>query len=275
MLDEPIVALDVPTLAAHQRLLLDRGASPTTVREVMVRLSGICQLAVEHGVLTGNPVRALRKPRVESGEEITPLTPSEMEHLITSLDGRDRAITLLAGHLGLRPLELRVAPWSALSDRTLSIGKSRTKSTALRSRVIMVPEVTARELTEWRLQSGRPADSEPIIGEMTQNALKLWGSKRLRPAVAGATKGRIADATVYQLRHSHASALHYSGFTVPEAARRLGHGGETHLRVYAHVIDSITGQRYGDLDQLIDSARADLMFPQSSLRVSRVRSDAP
>lgn len=264
LLDEPLVSLDVPTLASHQRLLLERGATPTTVREVMIRLSGIMQISVEHGLIPGNPVRSLRKPRIEAGEEITPMTPIELERLITSLEGRDRAIALLGGHLGLRPGEIRSVPWSVLSDRALNIGRKHTKATARRPRTIAVPEVTARELKEWRLRSGRPDLSLPIIGPLSENGMKLWGAKRLRPAVAAATKGRITDATVYTLRHTHASALHYASFTVPEAARRLGHGGETHIRVYAHVIEAISGQRWPDLDALIASARADLMFPKRS-----------
>jgi hypothetical protein len=60
---------------------------------------------------------------------------------------------------------------------------------------------------------------------MTANALRLWGAKRLRPAVEAATGGRITDATVYTLRHSHASACHYvSNLTEPEIYRRLVHG---------------------------------------------------
>jgi integrase len=99
---------------------------------------------------------------------------------------------------------------------------------------------------------------------MTANAMKLWGVRRLRPAIEQATGGRIEDATVYTLRHGHASALHYCGFTLPEAARRMGHGAELHLRTYAHVIDAMNGERYADLDALIAAARAGLVFRQSS-----------
>jgi integrase len=269
-----LLAIDVPCPAAHQRQMLDRGATPMTVREVMVRLSGIMQIAVEHGHIPSNPVRALRKPRVERDAEVDPLTPVELERLIASLDGRDKAIVLLGGHLGLRPLEVRAVPWSALGDDRLMIGKSRTKATARRFRVIDVPQVTGRELREWRLRSGRPVDSEPIVADMTPNALKLWGTKRLRPAVKIATNGRITGATVYLLRHSHASMCHYAGMTVPEAARRLGHGGETHVRVYAHVIEALSGERYPGLDALIAAARGSVRFPQGSLRTVDGSSDA-
>jgi hypothetical protein len=55
-----------------------------------------------------------------------------------------------------------------------------------------------------------------------------------------------------------------SSLTVPEICRRLGHSQQTHFLHYAHVIDAITGQRYGDLDALIPAARADLMFRDCS-----------
>ena len=275
LVDEPLASIDVPLLAEHQQALLRRGATPSTVREAFVRLSGIMQIAVEHGHIPGNPVRALRKVRIEAQDEVVALSPVELERLLAALHGRDKAICLLGGHLGLRPLELRQVPWSVLGDRTLVVGKSVTKVTARRTRTIAVPQTTARELREWRLRSGRPSDTEPIVGEMSPNALKLWGARHLRPAVKAATNGRITDATVYSLRHSAASALHYCGFTVPEAARRMGHGAELHLKVYAHVIETMGSDRYAGIDELIAAARADLTFPQSSPAQFRGRSDAP
>jgi integrase len=68
---------------------------------------------------------------------------------------------------------------------------------------------------------------------MSHNARKLWAPVTLRLAVKAATHSRIADATVYRLRHTAASALHYCGFTIPEAARRMGHRAEPDLKVYA------------------------------------------
>jgi integrase len=255
LVDEPLIGIDVAILAAHQRSMLRRGATPSTVREVFTRLSGILQIAVEQGQLTVNPARNLRKVPADAGDEVRPLSPVELERLIAALTGRDRAIVLLGGHLGFRPIEIRSVPWTMLTGRTATVGRAHTKATARRTRTIEIPATTARELKEWRLQSGRPGGAELIIGPMTANAMKLWGTKRLRPAVKEATGGRIDDATIYTLRHSHASALHYCGFTVPEAARRMGHGGELHLRTYAHCIDSISGQRYPDLDALIVAAR--------------------
>lgn len=67
LLDEPLVALDVPRLAAHQQHLLEHGRSANTVREAMTRLSGILQVAVEHGHVPGKPrVVSARSPLIRA-----------------------------------------------------------------------------------------------------------------------------------------------------------------------------------------------------------------
>jgi integrase len=257
LLDLPLVEIDVPRIAEHQLFLADHGRSVATIRGVIKHLSGILQVATEHGLIQGNPARAVRKPLADVRDEITPLSPVELEAIIAALSGRERIMAVLAGHLGLRPLELRLVLWSALTEGTLMIGRAQTKRTAARTRVITVPAATMLELKRWRLESGRPDDDQPIIGPMTQGALHNWASKRLRAPVKAIT-GRD-DATLYTLRHTHASLLHYCGHTVPSAAKRMGHDGITHLQTYAHVVEALEGQpRYADLDALIAAARAQL-----------------
>lgn len=163
LLDEPLIAIDAPRVIEHQHHLLEHGRSVNTAREALVYLSGILQIAVQHGLIAGNPVRAVRKP-LAVAEEVRPLTPVELEALIAALHRRGRIMTVLAGHLGLRPLELRSVPWRSLTDAALLVGRKETKATARRSRTIDVPAVTAQELRQWRLAAGRPADDEPIIG---------------------------------------------------------------------------------------------------------------
>jgi integrase len=93
---------------------------------------------------------------------------------------------------------------------------------------------------EWR-----PGDP-PTISRSSWSGVYL-------PRIAAAAIGRD-DLTAYTLRHSHASALHYAGYTVVEAAARMGHTSSVHLGVYAHVLD-LGGERYPDLDALIMAAR--------------------
>jgi integrase len=259
--DEPLSALDVPRLAMHQQFLLDHGRSPNTVREAMTRLSGVLQVAVEHGHVPGNPARALRKVPAPPREEVRPLAPVELEALIARFEGRGRAILLLGGHLGLRPKEIRLVPWCNFDGESLIVGRARTKRGAARTRVISVPRITARELKDWRLASGGRGE-DPIIGPLGEAGLRIWAWQYLGP-VARKLVGRD-DVTTYTLRHTHASALHYAGWTVPEAARRMGHGPALHVQTYAHVIDAVQGRRYADLDALLQAARAELECRESA-----------
>jgi integrase len=97
--------------------------------------------------------------------------------------------------------------------------------------------------------------------------MSTYNLKRIGAKLGRAARDLIGrdDVTLYSLRHTHASALHYAGFTVPAAARRLGHGPALHVTTYAHVIDALDGQpHYADLDALIAAARADVprAFPK-------------
>jgi integrase len=254
--DTPLDEITVPLLVAHQQRLLDRGRSPHTVRTAMTMLSGILQVAVEHGLLQANPVRGLRKVSVERTDEIKALTPAQLLRLLDAFEGRDRIVVVLGGMLGLRPIEIRLVQWDDLSDGMLTIGRARTKKTAARTRAVKVPAMAMAELRAWRLQSGGRGE-DPIIGEISVYNFKAFGTRKFGPTAAKAT-GR-KDVTVYTLRHTHASALHYCGWTVPAAARRLGHGPALHVTHYAHVIDALEGQpHYADLDALYLAARAEV-----------------
>lgn len=269
LLDVPLYALDVPILSAHQTFLLEHEDNPrtrSTVREVMSALSGILSVAVTHGLIDANPVRSLQKIEADPREEIVPLSPAQLEWVILSLDGRSRIIAVLAGHLGLSPVEVRLAPWENLRAGRLLVSAARTKRQRARPRVIDVPRVTQAELRHWRLQSGAGAHGTgPIVGPLTTHALKQWGTRTLKPLLQRAAR---LDGSLYTLRHSHASALHYCGYTVPSAAKRMGHSPTMHLRHYAHVIDRMEGQpRHASLDDLIAWARAAAVpatFPNAS-----------
>jgi integrase len=262
LVDEQLRAIDVPRIVAHQHHLVETGRSPATVREALTYLSGIMQVAAEHGLIPANPVRAVRKTGTER-EEVRPLTALQLEALIASLEGRSRIIVVLAGHLGLRPLELRSVRWRGLDDELLHVGKSQTKRTARRGRTIEVPRTTLQELREWRLESGRPGEDLPIIGPISAEGLKTWARRHLSAAAKQATARE--DVTLYTLRHTHASLCHYAGLTVPEAARRHGHSPALHIATYAHVIDGLQGRRFDGFEELITRTRAELAFRQSSV----------
>ena len=256
--DEPLATLDVARLAAHQRRLLDAGVRPNTVRAIHAQIAGILQIAVEYGRIPANPARSMRVIKGDPIAPVRPLEPIEVEALIAATTGRDRAMIILGGYFGLRPIEIRRVTWSRLRGDTLTIAKTDTKASAT-PRTITGPNVGITALKTWRLESGRPGDDVPIIGMSARNA-NQWNVYLRRFAREAIDR---TDLTAYTLRHSHASALHLCGFTVPRAAQRMGHTSNEHLSTYAHVLEAT--DRYADLDDMIAAARTELRFRQSSV----------
>ena len=84
----------------------------------------------------------------------------------------------------------------------------------------------------------------------------------------GRTTADREDVTLYTLRHSHASALHPAGFTLPEAARRLGHAVAEHagrLRARDRQPQRRTVRRHRRADRcLAPRAGVPLTFPSES-----------
>jgi integrase len=252
ILDEPLLEIDAARVLAHQTYLREHGRTDSTTHSTLVVLSGILQVAVGQTKIGANPVRAIRK--VGAGTpEVHPLTVEQLERLIDDLDGRDRALVVIAGHLGLRPGETRQVAWEAWDgDARLIVPSEIVKENARRTRSIEVPRMTAHHLRAWRLASGRPDASTPIVGPMSANAIRLWNRKNLRPA----TKRLFGreDVTLKTMRHTHASALHYAGWALPAAAARMGHSVAVHVKTYTHVLEGLDGRRYPDLDALITDA---------------------
>ena len=257
---EPLRALDVPRLNRHVQFLLGHPTKPRsahTVRASMTALGGVLQVAVAHGHLQGNPVRAMPKAKADPKPEIDPLSPVQVEAIIAALHGRYRIVAVLGGRVGLRPREIRLVEWDGFDGEYLRVGRQQTKRTAEHgARTIRLDSYTAHELKLWRLAGGR--GTGPIVGEWSEYAMKMYWQRAGKPAARTAT-GRD-DVILYLLRHSHASALHYiDGITVPAAAKRMGHGPALHLQHYAHVVDALDGKpKFADLDALVASAQAEL-----------------
>lgn len=250
--DKPLRALDVPTLAAFQRYLrTECNLSPATTREVLSHLTGYLQIAAEGGHIDVNPMRTLRKERVPAKPPVVPFDVVDVERLIAAADGIDRAILVLGGHLGLRPLEMRLAPWRVFDGETFTVEADKTKPSAARTRHVEVPTVAAAELRAWRLASGGRGD-DPVI-PMTARQMNAWNPK-LRAMLKRAGIEH-PSASAYTLRHTHASLLHYATFTIPEAAERMGHSEVVHMRDYAHPLTTLRGKRYADLNAAIAAFR--------------------
>ena len=165
-------------------------------------------------------------------------------------DGRprdSRVITLLGGRLGLRPAEIQRVAWDTLVTASCASG-AETEATAAEFRAIPLDRSRSRSCAAGSLSRAVAARTHRRPHD--RRRAQAVGHQAPAPARREVTVGRIAKASTYPLRHSHASALHYAGFTVPEAAGRMGHTQQTHVLHYAHVLAMGRTERYAGLDEL-------------------------
>lgn len=120
----------------------------------------------------------------------------------------------------------------------------------------------ARDLAEWRLACGRPADDQLAFpGQDAQpwtvEAYKSWS----RRAFARARDAAGADKATkpYTLRHSFCSLLLAEGHNVIYVARQLGHKASLTTDVYGHLIDEFEGHERVDAEAAIRAAREALV----------------
>jgi integrase len=248
-------------VASYRADLSARGVGDASTRKAMFLLQGVLGLAVLHGAIAYNPVKAVRKPRQVS-RTVRPLAPQTVEAIRRQLSLRDATLVSVLAYAGLRPGEALALRWSSVRKRTLliegSISYGREKSTktnATRSVRLLAP--LAQDLAEWRLACGRPGEDAWIFarpdGEPWQNDdYRNW---RKRGFVPAAKEAGLKEPRPYDLRHSFVSLLINEGVSIVEVARQAGHSPEECLRTYAHTFEEFDPSDRQPAEAVISAAR--------------------
>jgi integrase len=254
------------------------GTGPASTRKTLALLQGILQRACEWGRLPTNPAVGVRKPPMRSGRAVTPLSPATLEHIRRHLleHGRPRDATLVSvlAYAGLRPGEALALSWQHIRERTilvdgaLSVGEIGATKTARTRTVALLPPL-ARDLAEWRLLNGRPADRELIFPGVegqpwTPTAYRNW-RRRIYAPVAEACG--VEHPRPYDLRHSFVSLLIQQGMSVVEVARQAGHSPTMTLTTYAHVFDELAPDDRIPAEEQIRRARdkyVPVLYPRAA-----------
>ena len=259
----PLRGLTPEAINAWQADRLRAGAGRETTRKALTLLGGILQRAVESGRLAANPARLVRKAKPAPRAEVRPLAPATVEAMRAACEPRDAALLSVLAYAGLRPGEALALRWgdvgenTVLVERSISLGAEKGTKTG-RSRTVRLLAPLAADLREWRLRSGRPADSALIFPgydgkPWTETAYQSWRRRSFARATAAAG---VEAARPYDLRHGFASLLLHEGRSVIYVARQLGHGAQLTLSVYGHVIDELDGEPQRSAEDAITAARA-------------------
>jgi integrase len=268
-------AITPDTIASWQASRIASGAGTVAVRHAFDLLASILQRAVESGRIPVNPARLVRKAARPRRKEVRPLPPAEVEAMRAFFAAggsenprRDATIVSALGYAGLRPGEALALRWTDVRENTLLIHRSAsfgeekgTKTHADRTVKLLAP--LRRDLAEWRMAAGRPADTELVFPSRTG---ELWSkaayqSWRRRPFGRAISAAGLPRTRPYDLRHSFASLLLHEGKSVVYVARQLGHDARLTLTHYGHVIEELEGSDKVPAEALIEAAREALVPP--------------
>ncbi len=233
------------------------------MRKALDLLGNILQQAFEGERIPTNPVRVVRKAKVPRPAEVRPLAPATVEAVRAACSDRDAILISLIAYAGLRPGEALALQWGDVRERTLmieraaSLGEVKTTKTGA-SRTVRLLAPLASDLREWRMLSGRPADTTLVIpanrdGVWSEDDYRNWRRRKFARALRAAD---VAPARPYDLRHSFASLLIHEGRSVIYVARQLGQDARLTLSTYGHVIDELEDTPRLNAEAAIMAARA-------------------
>lgn len=239
--------------------------SPRSVLHAHRCLHTAFERAVKWRLLAVNPVDSVDPPSVPQREGVT-LTPDQAWDLLQAIEGTRYELPILIGlYCGLRPAEYLALRWR---DIDLDRGELRVQQNVHRVRNDRVTEHMGVSVAGFRFgppkthRSRRPVAIPRELVIALRNWRKVHAAQRLEAAqwheldlvfcdAAGlpyklqSVEDEFHKAVVgvglptfrlYDLRHSMASLLLYSGRSLKLIAARLGHSSETLvLNTYGHL----------------------------------------
>lgn len=245
-------------------------ASPSTRHKAGVALGTALKEAVSLKLLANNPVRDIRKPRVEK-PDIEILTESQVRTIIDeAYKEHFHACYVLALTSGARPGELFALAWPDVDflRGTVSItksleevnGKLRIKTTKTKAsrRTVTLPKTTLDILAEHREFMLAEGLYRADIMFPTRHGSYVRKSnfhrRHWKPMLESLG---LPDVTFHACRHTHATLLLKAGESPKVIAERLGHASiKTTLDLYSHVVESMERQAADKLEVMFGKPMA-------------------
>jgi integrase/recombinase XerC len=228
------------------------GRAPASVYRAWSSWNSFFGFLVVDGVVAGNPMPAVGKPRIPTpspkplrGED----TPEQLLVAVNQSDERQRdpwperdvAVVALALCAGLRLSELLALKAGSLLGRP---GERRVEVAGKGGRPRAVPiepeldAVVDRYLQSRRLRFGRVSPADPLFLDRKGLPLRRGGLQYLVESCyrrAGITDRVPRGAQLHALRHTFATRLAEDGANASEIMRLLGHASLTTSQGYIEV----------------------------------------
>jgi len=257
--DRPIRTIgkaDVRTFVAD----LSATKGTATVDAVKRLLHRTFEVALEEDRIARNPVHGVR---VEKTARRDPrfLSDSEVAAIASEVPDRFRALVWTLALAGLRIGEASALRVKNVTDTSIRVVESSaevagrkitgpTKTGA--SRTVDIPIELRRMLREQITTFSNAFDPEAFVFTSTDGGQIRQNHFRKRVFQPAAERAGITPVpTVHDLRHTAASLMARSGFTLLEAASQLGHSATTMTARYSHVFPQERQAKAARLGELI------------------------
>ena len=233
--------MQIPQLRGYVSYLNECDYARTTIARRLASLRSFFRYCQREGLVTSNPAKSLRTPRI--GRKLPHfLTADQIAELLESPPAnepeglRDRAILETLYSAGLRVAELvglNIGDWDRDSNVVRVFGKGK------KERIAPIGRYAAKAIYQWL----EVRQVSPEAGQEDQDAMFL---NRFGTRLTTRSVGRMLEkylkitgldrlTTPHTLRHSFATHLLDGGADLRAVQELLGHKSLTTTQIYTHV----------------------------------------
>lgn len=230
-----------------QSLINENKEHPRTCEQMLLTLKQIFETAVDNDLITKSPVKDIELPR-HTPKERRALTKAELDAVkAAELTPRERAFVSLLLGCGLRPAEAYALTWSDIDfpGQCININKSLVfvkghaevdrPKTDNGIRLVEAPQFVLSALKDFRVHSSTLILFGGKTGKYRDKSRYSDEWQAIKKKIE-AVLGCETELTPYYFRHNYASLLYYSGISLLEAKRLMGHSDtKMIMEVYAHL----------------------------------------
>lgn len=271
--NHPLCDLKPGAIEAWVSKLRRAGVGNPTIIKTLTVFRSILTRAARDDEIERNPIPLVAKPKQARTREPLAVAPYRVElirqHMLDPTPRRDArgrrharrpelerhrdaALVSVLAYSGPRP-ESEALPltWGQIGARTITYCATKSGVIVERQTTLLAP--LARDLAEWRLRCGRPADDAEVFGDWSAEDWDNWRDRIFKPAAAAA--GLPDDVIPRDLRGSFASLLIFEGKNVLEVAPELGHSPTTCLKYYGRLFKEFDPANRQPAEEVIRAAR--------------------
>lgn len=220
---------------------------PRTAELIQLTCRQIFQSAINDRIITINPCSNISLPRKKKSDRRA-FTKAEKEAIKSAeFNPEEKAFISILYYCGMRPAEVYALTWSDidLKNEVISVNKSLNflgqkpliapPKTDESVRTIEIHKNLVRILKEYRV-----VNRQLLLFGLPNGNYKTLSSyqtlfKHCKAKIEDSL-GHKTDITAYYFRHSFCTSLYYSGVSMKEAVRLMGHAdSKMIMKVYAHL----------------------------------------